>query len=180
MERGKFTELYRPLAPLVFRRCRRLLGDETDATDATQEVFVQLLLYADRVAFADQEAALRWLYRVSTNHCLKLLSRSRRVEFRDPVDLPLVPVRYEGVERLIAREYLVRVLDAVDERARSVFIHTFVDGMTQEDTAAVMGVSRRTVGKKLKRLRAIAESILNEQQLPAQQANDKPELRGER
>ncbi len=162
MERTQFTDLYRPLAPLVFRRCRRLLGSEADANDACQEVFVQLLLYADRVDFSDQEAALRWLYRVSTNHCLKLLSRHRRVEFRAPADLPHVPVRAEGVEVLVSRETLTRVLDGVDERARSVFVHIFVDGMTQEDCAEVMGVSRRTVGKKLKKLRVIAQGIISE------------------
>ena len=162
MERTQLSELYRPLAPLVFRRCRRLLGNESDANDATQEVFVQLLLYADRLSFDDQEAALRWLYRVSTNHCLKLLSRHRRVEFRAPADLPHVPVRAEGVEVLVSRETLARVLDGVDERARAVFIHVFVDGMTQEDSAELMGVSRRTVGKKLKKLRAIAHEIVHE------------------
>ena len=67
MERGSLDELYRAYAPLVLRRCRRLLGHEADAHDATQEVFVQLLVYDDRLAFDDREAVLRWLYRVSTS-----------------------------------------------------------------------------------------------------------------
>ena len=162
MDRQTFSTLYRPLAPLIHRRCRHLLGNEEDARDATQEVFVQLLLYADRVHFEDEEAALRWLYRVSTNHCLKQLSKRRRVDLREPEELPQVAVRVGTVERLISRETLRAVLDSVDERARQVFVHTYVDGMTQEDTAVVMEVSRRTVGKKIGRLRAAAESLLGD------------------
>jgi RNA polymerase sigma factor (sigma-70 family) len=162
MDRQTFTTLYRPLAPLIHRRCRHLLGSEEDARDATQEVFVQLLLYADRVKFAGEEDALRWLYRVSTNHCLKLLCKRRCVDLREPSDMPQVPVRVGTVERLISRQTLQAVLDAVDERARAVFVHTYIDGMTQEDTAAVMQVSRRTVGKKIGRLRSVAERLVQD------------------
>jgi RNA polymerase sigma-70 factor (ECF subfamily) len=156
MERERFEDLYRAFAPLVLRRCLRLLGHEADAHDATQEVFVQLLVYEDRVTFENREATLRWLYRVSTNLCLKRLGRGRRVEVRDPARLPEVPLDCSVEGRLLSREALERVLAAVDEKARAVFVHAFLDGMTQEEIADVMGLSRRTVGTKLGALRAVA------------------------
>jgi len=156
MDRGSFEDLYRAFAPLVLRRCLRLLGHEQDAHDATQEVFVQLLVYEDRVTFDTREATLHWLYRVSTHLCLKRLGRSRRVEVRDPAELPEVPLACTIEGRLVSREALTRILAAVDEKARAVFVHAFLDGMTQEEIALVMGVSRRTVGTKLGLLREVA------------------------
>ena len=162
MERASFEDLYRTFAPLVLRRCRRLLGPEADALDATQEVFVQLLVYEDRLTFDDREAVLRWLYRVTTNLCVKRLVKGRRVEARDPAALPEVPMEGSFEGRLISRETLQRVLEAVDDKARAVFVHAFVDGMTQEEIAEVMGVSRRTVGTKLGLLREVAARLAGE------------------
>jgi len=162
MERADFTEHYRAYAPLVLRRCRRLLGDQAEASDATQEVLVQLLTYADRLAFDQPDACLRWLYRVSTHLCLKRLARARRCQPCDPADLPEVEVGCGAEARLVSRESLARVLAAVDERARAVFVLAFLDGLTQEEIAATLEVSRRTVVKKLDKLRKMAGAILGE------------------
>ena len=35
--------LYEKYGPMVLRRCRQLLGDEEEAMDVTQDVFVKLL-----------------------------------------------------------------------------------------------------------------------------------------
>jgi len=156
MERASLEDVYRTFAPLVLRRCRRLLGHEADAHDATQEVFVQLLAYESRLTFDDREAVLRWLYRVSTHLCLKRLVKGRRLEVRDPADLPEVPLDCTIEGRLISREILQRILAAVDDKARAVFVHAFVDGLTQDEIARVVGVSRRTVGTKLAWLREVA------------------------
>jgi RNA polymerase sigma-70 factor, ECF subfamily len=160
MDRREFTERYRAFAPLVFRRCRRLLGEEAEASDATQEVFVQLLLYAERLRFGCGEDCLRWLYRVSTHLCVKRLVRARRCELREPSALPEVAVGCGAEARLVSRETLARVLAAVDERAQAVFVLAFLDGLTQEEIAGVLEVSRRTVVKKLERLRSVAQELM--------------------
>ena len=43
--------LYEKYGPMVMRRCRQLLKDETEALDATQDVFVQVLRRRDRLFY---------------------------------------------------------------------------------------------------------------------------------
>ena len=43
----RLAALYRKFGPIIFSRCRRALGDETLAEQATQEVFVRVLLHLD-------------------------------------------------------------------------------------------------------------------------------------
>ena len=48
--------LYQKYGPMVLRRCRRLLGDEDEAVDVMQEVFVRLLQHRERLSAATRRA----------------------------------------------------------------------------------------------------------------------------
>ena len=52
---------------MVLRRCRRLLGNEDEALDASQDVFVRLVEQRERLT-AEFPSSL--LYRIATNVCL--------------------------------------------------------------------------------------------------------------
>src|SRR5258705_13520736 len=84
----RVAELCRKFGLAIYSRCRRLLRDDVAAEDATQEVFLRVLRHIES-APSDQ-AALAWIYRISTNYCLNFLrDRSRQAE---PVeDLPEQP-----------------------------------------------------------------------------------------
>jgi DNA-directed RNA polymerase specialized sigma24 family protein len=61
--------LYEQYGPVVYRRCLRLVEDADAARDATEEVF--LAIVRNRAQLEDREV-LPWIYRVATDHCLKL------------------------------------------------------------------------------------------------------------
>ena len=86
MDRDEVSQHYRRLGPLIYRRCLRLLGNPESARDATQEVFVRMLRHSEKLD-SDREC-LPWLYRVATNYCLNQIRDSKRLEFREPADLP--------------------------------------------------------------------------------------------
>jgi RNA polymerase sigma-70 factor (ECF subfamily) len=140
-------ELYRTYGPAVYRRCLKLLRDKEAARDATQEVFVRLLRDAER--FERVETALPWLYRVATNHCLNLLRNRNRHgeqelgdwEVADPAAAPSYPDRH------LAQA----VLSAFDEGTQAVAVGVLVDGMGHEELAGALGISRKTVERRLAR-----------------------------
>jgi RNA polymerase sigma-70 factor (ECF subfamily) len=155
MDRDEISQLYRRLGPLIYRRCLRLLRDPDNARDATQEVFVRALKHAGSLE-ADREC-LPWLYRVATNYCLNWIRDRKPIDDRAPEELPRGG---SDERRLDARRRVISLLEKFDEKTRQVAVYSLLDGMTQEEIAEVMGLSRRTVGKKLSHFSESAKELL--------------------
>ena len=61
---------------MVFRRARALLGNDADAQEAAQEVFIRWLQGID--GFQERALLSTWLYRITTNYCLNRIRDARR------------------------------------------------------------------------------------------------------
>src|SRR6266567_8801469 len=70
------TQLYDEFRPRIYSHSYRLLGNQQDADDVTQEVFVTAYLAWDSLYARDKLSA--WLYRIATNLCIDLLRQRRR------------------------------------------------------------------------------------------------------
>jgi RNA polymerase sigma-70 factor (ECF subfamily) len=145
--------LYRRYGPMVVRRCRRLLGDEAEAWDVAQEVFVRILRHWDRL---DRRYPSSLLFRIATNLSLNRL-RDRR---REPV-LPGDEFLHRIARRvdLDAPLVLDRLFGRHPESTRTMAVLHHVDGMTLEQVARECGLSVSGVRKRLRRLR---ESLATE------------------
>jgi RNA polymerase sigma-70 factor (ECF subfamily) len=155
------TLIYRGYHGKVLRRARQLLRDEQAAEDATQDVFVELLSVGDRMLLHPRPLA--WLYRVTTNLCLNRLrdeGRRRRLVARSlPDDEP----RGGGAE---VRAIVVDILRRVPDDLREIAIHYHRDGMTCAEIAAVLRVSRRTIGNRLEAFQSAAASVDPPRRMP--------------
>jgi RNA polymerase sigma-70 factor (ECF subfamily) len=142
---------YCTYAPMVLRRCRKLLGDEQSARDAMHDVFVQVLTRAD--VLADQ-APSSLLFRIATNVCLnRLRTRRRRPENGDPELIVEIAEATDPAARNAARA----ALDALfrhepDDTALIAVLHLH-DRMTLQEVAAEVGLSVSGVRKRLQKLR---------------------------
>jgi RNA polymerase sigma-70 factor, ECF subfamily len=145
MTEDRFTTLYRTYGPTLYARCRRILGDDAAAADATQETFLRLHKHLDRAA--DTSYALAWIHRVATHHCLNLVRNRRRgaepmaeLPERGGPDLEQVLLDADLARRLISR--------APEKLAVAAWLY-HVDGLNQDEVAEVLGISRRTVVTRL-------------------------------
>jgi RNA polymerase sigma-70 factor (ECF subfamily) len=68
-------EIYQRYGSVVYRRARRLLGDEQAAKDACHEVFLRLFRSLPDL---NRASPLTWLYKVTTNHCLNVIRDEER------------------------------------------------------------------------------------------------------
>lgn len=146
--RARAAEAYRRYGPVVYRRCLRLLRNPEAARDATQDVFVKLVKDLDR--FDEGTPVLAWLYRVSSNHCLNVRRAGRYHGDGQPeadLDLLVAPEDGSHLDRTLARQVLARF----DEVTRLVAVAVLVDGMEHEEAAEALGLSRRSVARKLER-----------------------------
>lgn len=155
-DREQVARLYATFGPAVYRRCVRLLGDREAAKDATQEVFVKLLRHVRR--FDAQENALPWIYRVATNHCLNLRRNARR-RGEEPLDGAL-EVAPHAQSELLGRHLARSLLSRFDPQTQAVAVGVFVDGMEREEVARALGISRRTVTRKIDRFLESARKLV--------------------
>lgn len=141
---------------MVHRRARQILGDDEEAKDALQEVFVRALGSAE--VLRSREAALGWIYRITTNLCLNRL-RQRRAHpvVADPttVDRLLAGSRQEE-----DRQAVLHLLRGLDPEAQALVLYHYLDGLTMEEISGLVGLSRKTVGRRLAEFRDHAQRIL--------------------
>jgi len=146
--RSAAARLYRDYGPAVYRRCLRLLRDREEAQDATQEVFVRLV--RNMIRLEGRGDTLPWIYRVATNHCLNVLRNSgRHREDELPVDLEAD--ERSAAEALPDRRLAQELLGRFDADTQAVVVGVYVDGMEREEVATALGISKRTVSRRLEK-----------------------------
>lgn len=145
LSEGRVSDLYRKYGSVIYSRCRRLLKDDALAEDATQEVFVRVMRHIQSAP--DDQAALAWIYRISTNYCLnQIRDRSRQAE---PVEELPDPGGAHPEEGLLDRDLAMQLVSRAPEALRAPAILYYLDGMEQEQIARTLGISRRTVINRL-------------------------------
>jgi RNA polymerase sigma-70 factor (ECF subfamily) len=156
-ERERAAELYRTYGPAVYRRCLKLLRDKEAAKDATQEVFVKLV--RDIRKLEEPGVALPWMYRVATNHCLNVLRDRGRHGEQELGDFELADGSpgVSPTDRQLAGSILARF----DEGTCAVAVGVLVDGMNHEELAGALGVSRKTVERRLSRFLERARALVS-------------------
>lgn len=178
INRAEIEELYRKYGALVRRRARSILGDEHEAQDAMQEVFVRVI--AAMAEFRGQSQPSTWLYRITTNLCLNRIRDSRRrrdrlAEASEQGNEPMVPTAPAAPDD---RAALRAVLAHVDDELAQVAVLYYVDDMDQAEIAVVLGVSRRTIGYRLDRFREEAQKVLADGGIAATTAAGVPRAEG--
>jgi RNA polymerase sigma-70 factor, ECF subfamily len=145
---ARLESIYKSHAAMLHRRCLQILGDEQEAFDALQDLFLHLSTKLD--TFRGDARLTTWLYRIATNHCLNRL-RSARSLSRLQQDLAR-QVQHDPVPDLERRELLLKLMEELDEEELQIAFHRHHDGMTQVEIAEVLGVTERTVRNRLDRL----------------------------
>lgn len=134
----------------VMSVCRKTLRNEADASDACQQVFLQLVRHADAI----DGHVEHWLVRTARNTCIDLIrsnsARRRREHERQPTENCSLRIEEEGpcADTLAALQHSMAELTA-DERR--VLHHRYVEGRSQADIASELGVSQQAVSKRLRR-----------------------------
>ncbi len=147
MTPSELSQLYVKYGALIHRRCRSLLGSAADANDALQETFMRVQKYPPQQV----TAMLPWLYSVATRVCFDLVAQRRRA---DPFPLNLLARFTDARPREAAATdtqlSVAQALVSLGEPGRTIAVLHHLDGLTQEEIVERVGLSRKTVGLKLR------------------------------
>jgi RNA polymerase sigma-70 factor (ECF subfamily) len=148
-------DAYRRYGPALLRKAERMLRSRDDAQDVVQAVFVELIQQSN------PSSELPYLYRAVTNRCLNLLrdrsARTRLLAQHD--DLLRGPVRTSCESRAIDLDLLAKLAQQLDREAAEIVVYRYLDDMSQEEIAEFMGLSRKTIGQRLQRIRAAVAAL---------------------
>lgn len=133
------------LAPRVFRLAQRLLQDRAEAEDVTQEAMLRLWQIAPDWQPGGAQPST-WLHRVTANLATDRLRRRRSVAL-DAIEEPDDPAP-GVVERMITSDRhraLDEALALLPERQRVAVVLRHIEGHTNPDIAATMGIGVEAV-----------------------------------
>lgn len=157
MTRQEFEDLYRLKGALVLRRCRLMLGTQGAAEEVMQEVFLRVWL--NRHTFESSVVPLSWLYRTAVRCCIDYMRKHKRESLKEVAQVEAIRPSMHPEKQLIDRQLLQRFLQELDPKLLELALLYYVDDLNQEECAAILGWSRRTIGKKLQWLTAKVRSF---------------------
>ena len=139
---------------------RRMLGDDSEAEDVTQEAFLKLWRLGAGLKI-DQNGVGPWLRRVVSNLAIDRIRSKRRVTVTDEV--PEVPEAPSQLKDLEGEELAARVdlaLQELPERQRLALTLFHFEGLSQREVATSMDISDEAVESLLARARRKLKTLL--------------------
>lgn len=152
------------LAPRVLGYATRLLGDRAEAEDVTQEAMLRLWRVARDWRTGEAQVST-WLYRVVTNLCTDL----RRARVRRPgMGLEDAPEVASGgpsaVASMIEADRMAALnaaLAQLPERQRQAVVLRHIEGLSNPEIAAIMGLGVEAVESLTARGKRALSAILS-------------------
>jgi RNA polymerase sigma-70 factor, ECF subfamily len=146
-----FEELVRRHRLATYRVALRMLGNESDAEDATQDAFVQA--WRNLGGFRSDAAFSTWMYRVVTNRCLNMLRARRRTEpLPDDREAPASRPDRIAEARWQVEDLKLAILRLTPEQ-RAPLVLRELQGCSYEEIAATLDLSISAVKSRLHRAR---------------------------
>jgi len=142
--RSDLMELIRLYFMDVYHVCFRVLGRPQDAEDATQETFLSLFRYQEKLAAAESPRA--WILTIARNTAISMLRSRKTVAPLREESSPAGPIR-----RPVDSEQLSRALAGLSEEDRRLVEMRFLEGKGPAEMAAASGRKKGAVATALSR-----------------------------
>jgi len=155
-----FEVLYRSHAPAIHALCRRMLGNDRDARELVQDVFVRA--WEKLESFRGQSSLATWLHRLAVNVVLHHLRTVKRESLRmldDTDDISLAT--RSPATGLDAGIDVDRALARLPAGARTVFVLHDIHGYSHEEIAQMTGIAAGTARAQLWRARRALTRLLD-------------------
>ncbi len=168
-----FTTFMRNYQDMVYTTAVRLLGNETQAEDIAQEVFLKA--YERWGNLSGSATAGGWLKTVTTNLSINHIQRYRRrwrffseitrhgdegAEDDQPVEFASPDSFLDGLDQADRRAWLERALEKLPDHQRVPLVLFHFEDLSYEDIARRMGVSLSKVKTDIMRGREALAKVL--------------------
>jgi RNA polymerase sigma-70 factor, ECF subfamily len=167
----RFMDLIRPHQRTVYATVFALLANKEDAEDVAQDALVKAL--ARLKQFRKQSTFGTWLIQIAINEARMRNRKQWRIPMLSLTDdkddaKAYVPKDFEdwreipstALERVEAREALVRALGSLAQHYREAFVLRDIHELSISETSVILGISHGAVKSRLRRARLMLRDIL--------------------
>ncbi len=152
-DRDAFRILFETYKDKVYSIAIYSVGDRSIADDITQQIFLKL--FSAIKQFRGDSEFTTWLYRMVVNACMDERRRRRRLLPFGEIVAMNKPSQKKPQEKQYARLEIAEAVRAAIEQLKPKFrlpiLLKYVEGLSYEEIASVMGCSKGTVASRLNR-----------------------------
>lgn len=149
-----FNIIYDRYSNKVFAKSISLLKDETKAQDATQEIFVKVLLNLSKFSFKSKFST--WLYSITYNFCIDVIRKNKKnlgvlVEDINRYGEEIVD-DIEDSKILETNVHRLKViLNEIPAGDKAILLMKYQDEFSIKDICKILGKSESAIKMKIKR-----------------------------
>ncbi len=153
-------ELYHAHALTLIRTAKLLLRDQAAAEDAVQDAF--LGLYRALPRLADRGQLLPYLRTAVINRCRDELRGRRRAAARAIQHEPIASSPEDPAMAVQERHAVLDAVGRLPRRAREILVLRYYLGLSDDQIAVTLGISRSTVSSTASRALGVLATTLTE------------------
>ena len=160
-----FTVLYHRYAKKVFGKCYSMLLDEGLARDATQEIFIKILM--NLIKFNDQSSFSTWVYSITYNYCIDVIRKKKKVQTIYTEDVSRIKNDTDddipnSVILEMKQERLSKVLDVLPPGDKAILLMKYIDELQIKDIAEVLDKTESAIKMQIMRAKIKAQTLHDE------------------
>jgi RNA polymerase sigma-70 factor (ECF subfamily) len=164
--------VFREHASRIYNLARRMLSNEADVEDVTQEVLLQVVRKLD--TFRGEAELTTWLHRVTVNACL-VHRRKQAPQLARQISAPVEEVAEQGhavaapacapapdhqAQCRETRRLIEHAINRLPEMYRDTFVLADIEGLANAEVGAALGISLPAVKSRLHRARLLLRDAL--------------------
>ena len=156
---SEFEQMVRANRSTIYTVCYMFSNDQDEVADLFQEVLINL--WKSLPSFEERSNVRSWIYRVSLNVCISLDRKKRRTK-TVPLTMDINP--YEEVEsnqNSCQMDMLRRRIAKLGQFDRAIIL-LWLENMSYDEIAAVMGLTVKNVSVRLYRIKEELKNMSND------------------
>jgi RNA polymerase sigma factor (sigma-70 family) len=160
-----FTLLYRRYASKVFAKCISMLNDHGLARDATQDIFIKVMLNLSK--FSENSSFSTWVYSITYNFCIDIIRKKKKAQLIYTEDIGKISKEMEvevpdSVLLEMKQDRLGKVLERLPVGDRAILLMKYSDDLPIKEIADTLNKTESAIKMQIMRAKQKAQSIYEE------------------
>lgn len=139
--------LIRRWYPQIFRYCHKVIGNEQDAYDITQDVFVSVLQNIERFHIWNKFGS--WIFKIAHNKCMDYFRMRKKVESAQELDIDPGNPSPALEDQIVISDTVEKAISQLPKMQQNVIVLHFFHQFTCKEIAQMTSTPLPTIKSRL-------------------------------